>query len=165
MLNISNNSVSKADNFKSLKVLKLVESKRSKRLVKRISLVVIVLILIIAFLPWTQNIRTNGKVTTLKPDQRPQTINSVIAGKIEKWYVQEGDLVKKGDTIAFISEVKDDYFDPLLLDRTKNQLDLKESTTSAYDQKVLALNKQVLALSRQLDLRLQQAKNKLIQAD
>jgi hypothetical protein len=38
-----------------------------------------------------------GAVTTLKPNQRPQSIQSVISGRIEKWYVKEGDFVK--DTI------------------------------------------------------------------
>ncbi|MFK8037254.1 MAG: HlyD family secretion protein [Crocinitomicaceae bacterium] len=165
MLNISNNSVSKADSFKGLKVLKLVENKESKKVVKRISIGALVILIIIAFLPWTQNIRTDGKVTTLKPDQRPQTINSVIAGRIEKWYVQEGDLVKKGDTIAFISEIKDAYFDPLLLDRTKNQLELKESTAESYENKVKALNRQVDALTSQLRLKLEIAKNKLVQTE
>lgn len=165
MLNISNNSVSKAASFKNLKVLKAVEKKQSKKVIKRISFISLLLMVIIAFLPWTQNIRTDGKVTTLKPDQRPQTINSVIGGRIEKWYVQEGDYVNKGDTIAFISEIKDDYFDPLLLDRTKSQMDLKESTAESYENKVQALNRQVNALTSQLGLKLQQAKNKLIQAE
>ena len=165
MLNISNNSVSRAENFKNLKILKVVEGKQSRQVVKRISMVTLGLIVIIAILPWTQNIRTNGRVTTLKPDQRPQTINSVIAGRIEKWYVQEGDLVKKGDTIAFISEIKDAYFDPELLDRTKNQMDLKTSTAQSYESKVEALNRQAAALTSQLNLKLQQARNKLIQAE
>ncbi|MDX1349545.1 MAG: HlyD family efflux transporter periplasmic adaptor subunit [Putridiphycobacter sp.] len=165
MLNISNNSVSRAENFKNLKILKVVEGKQSRKVVKRISMVTLGLIVIIAILPWTQNIRTNGRVTTLKPDQRPQTINSVIAGRIEKWYVQEGDLVKKGDTIAFISEIKDAYFDPELLDRTKNQMDLKTSTAQSYESKVEALNRQAAALTSQLNLKLQQARNKLIQAE
>ncbi len=165
MLNISKNSVSKADSFKNLKVLKEVEQKKSKRVVKRISIVSLILIIVIAFLPWTQNIRTNGRVTTLKPDQRPQTINSVIAGRIEKWYVQEGDNVKKGDTIAFISEIKDAYFDPELLKRTKDQVELKESTAESYQNKVNALNQQANALTNQLKLKLQQAKNKVLQAE
>lgn len=165
MLNISEKSVAKAENFKHLRMLKVVEGKQSRKVVKRISLVTIILLIVIAFLPWTQNIRTDGKVTTLKPDQRPQTINSVIAGKIEQWYVQEGDMVFKGDTIAFISEIKDDYFDPLLLERTKNQLGLKESTANSYNNKVQALNQQAIALTNQLELKLQQAKNKLIQAE
>ena len=39
--------------------------------------------LIILFLPWTQNIRAGGQVTALQPDQRPQTLHSVIPGRIE----------------------------------------------------------------------------------
>jgi len=165
MLNISNNSVSSSESFKSLKVLKLVEGKKSRMVVKRISVISLIILIIIAFLPWTQNIRTNGRVTTLRPDERPQTINSVIAGRIEKWYVQEGDLVKKGDTIAFISEIKDAYFDPQLLQRTEDQLKLKESTANSYGNKVMALNQQAVALKNQLQLKLQQAKNKVIQGE
>jgi multidrug efflux pump subunit AcrA (membrane-fusion protein) len=62
-------------------------------------------------------------VTTIKPNH-PQSIQSVISGRIEKWYVQEGDFVK-GDTILFISEIKEDYMDPNLVQNTKNQLDAK----------------------------------------
>ena len=48
-----------------------------------------------------QNITGNGIVTTLKPNQRPQHIQSQIPGRIEQWFVQEGDYVKEGDTIPF----------------------------------------------------------------
>ncbi|MEX0636675.1 MAG: biotin attachment protein, partial [Ferruginibacter sp.] len=34
------------------------------------------------FLPWTQNIRSKGNVTTLRQDQRPQEINTIIPGKV-----------------------------------------------------------------------------------
>ena len=49
--------------------------------------------IIVLFLPWTQNVAGKGYVTTLTPDQRPQTIQSPIPGRIEKWYVKEGDYV------------------------------------------------------------------------
>src|SRR5437868_8494778 len=64
------------------------------------------------FLPWTQNIRTDGTLTALNPAERPQTLQSIISGRIEKWHVQEGQLVQKGDTLISLSEVKDKYFDP-----------------------------------------------------
>lgn len=117
------------------------------------------------FVPWTQNIRARGNVTTLKPDQRPQTIHSVIAGRIEKWFVQEGDFVEKGDTILFISEVKDDYFDPNLLGRTQEQLKAKELSVDSYMEKVRALDKQIDALVQTADLKLKQTKNKYRQAE
>jgi multidrug efflux pump subunit AcrA (membrane-fusion protein) len=78
------------------------------------------LILFIAtmILPWTQNIRAKGTVTTLRQEQRPQELNTIIPGRVIKWYVKEGDFVKEGDTILQLGEVKIDYFDPQLLART-----------------------------------------------
>ncbi len=119
---------------------------------------------IVLFLPWTQNISGKGYLTTLKPDQRPQTIQSPIPGRIEKWYVQEGDYVKKGDTILFISEIKNEYFDPRLVERTGQQIKAKEASVTSYEGKVKALNNQVNALSIERGLKLQQAKNKLLQS-
>jgi multidrug resistance efflux pump len=116
------------------------------------------------FLPWTQNVSGTGAVTTLKPDHRPQTIHSVIAGKIEKWHVQEGDFVKKGDTILFISEIKDEYFDPNLVQNAKQQVEAKQMSLESYDSKVDALDSQISALGQEKNLKLQQARNKIEQA-
>jgi len=119
---------------------------------------------IFLFLPWTQNIRGKGALTTLKPDQRPQTIQSPIPGKIEKWYVQEGDYVEKGDTILFISEIKNEYFDPRLVERTGMQINAKEMSVNSYEGKVTALNNQIEALANGRILKLEQARNKLLQS-
>ena len=165
MLNISPNSI--ADNFpkERFKSMKTVEGKVSSKVLRRLLIALFSIILIIMFLPWTQNIQSKGQVTTLKPDQRPQTIPSVIAGRIEKWYVQEGDFVHKGDTILFISEIKDEYFDPNLLARTEEQLEAKEKAVQAYMDKVRALDNQIDALSQTSQLKLEQTKNKLRQAN
>src|SRR5690606_33993916 len=89
-------------------------------------------LLLLMFLPWTQSIRARGSVTTLRQEQRPQELNSIIGGRIIKWYVKEGDMVKQGDTIAQLAEVKDSYLDPQLLDRTEEQLKAKESSIEFY---------------------------------
>ena len=65
----------------------------------------LLLAVVVLFLPWTQNIRAKGIVTTLRQEQRPQELNAVIAGRVVKWYVKEGDMVKAGDTIARLAEV------------------------------------------------------------
>jgi hypothetical protein len=39
---------------------------------------------------------------------------------------ENGDVVKKGDTILQISEIKDDYLDPLLVERTQEQVQAKK---------------------------------------
>lgn len=119
---------------------------------------------ILLFFPWTQTIIGQGQVTTLKPDQRPQTIQSPIPGRIEKWFVQEGDFVKKGDTILEISEIKSEYFDPNLVSRTNEQIQAKAGSVTSYGEKVKALERQVSALNSESVLKLQQAENKLIQS-
>jgi multidrug resistance efflux pump len=97
----------------------------------------------------------------LRPDQRPQTIHSIIAGRIEKWYVNEGAFVAKGDTILRISEIKDEYFDSLLLPRTQQQVNSKALSAQSYSGKVDALKAQINALKRNNVLKIQQAENKL----
>jgi len=123
-----------------------------------------VLVLLGLFLPWTQNIRARGTLTSLSPDQRPQTIHSIIPGRVEEWFVQEGQLVEKGDTILRLSEVNSEYFDPLLLDRTQQQITAKEMTALSYDEKVRSLDAQIDALTGGLRIKLEQAQNKILQA-
>jgi multidrug efflux pump subunit AcrA (membrane-fusion protein) len=107
MLDISNVKIKESIPFSGAKslvmTLPIKESKRRERILTGILIVMFIML----FLPWTQNIRSKGYVTALKQEQRPQTIHSVIAGRIEKWYVREGAFVQKGDTILQISEIKD----------------------------------------------------------
>jgi multidrug resistance efflux pump len=126
-------------------------------------LALFVLLFVILFLPWTQNVEANGKLTTLTPDSRPQEIHSTIAGRIEKWYVKEGDAVKRGDTILHLSEIKVDYFDPQLLERTEWQLKAKESSIISYASKIQSLNAQIQALKSNIPLKMSQTRNKLDQ--
>lgn len=163
MLNISDYSVADQVRKKNFKTLNAVEGKRSSRILIRLIAGTLIIGLVILFLPWTQNIRSNGQITTLTPDNRPQKIYSVLSGRVEKWYVKEGDFVKQGDTIAFISEVKSDYFDDKLLERTSDQTELKKLSVRAYEEKITALDKQINALANQRDLKLNQAKIKFQQ--
>ena len=118
---------------------------------------------IILFMPWTQNVESYGKVTTLNPENRPQTITSRIGGRIEKWFIHEGDYVNKNDTIAFISEIKDEYIDPLLINRSENQIKAKETTLESYEQKINAVNSQIDAINKTLRLKIEQSQNKILQ--
>jgi multidrug resistance efflux pump len=118
---------------------------------------------VILFMPWTQNVESLGKVSTLNPTNRPQNITTRIAGRIEKWYINEGDFVKKNDTIAFISEIKDEYVDPQLLQRSEKIIKAKESTLENYEQKINAVNSQIDALNNALILKLNQGRNKVLQ--
>ncbi len=130
----------------------------------RILAIFLLLLLLLMFIPWTQTIFAPGIITTRSPEQRPQEVNAVIAGGIEKWYVCEGDVVQKGDTILKLTEVKENYLDPQLLKRTEEQIRAKEQTLDFYRDKVAANQAQFLALTQARELKLQQAKNKVKQA-
>ena len=123
----------------------------------------LIALLIILFLPWTQNIRARGNVTTLRQEQRPQELNSIIPGKIVKWFVKEGDMVQAGDTILQISEVKDDYLDPNLMNRTSEQLGAKQMSIEYYKNKVSTSQTQIGALDNNRMLKQSQLQNKIQQ--
>jgi multidrug efflux pump subunit AcrA (membrane-fusion protein) len=116
---------------------------------------------LVLFLPWTQNIRARGSVTTLRQEQRPQQIPTIIPGKVMKWHVKEGDYVRKGDTIIQITEVKDEYLDPNLLLRTKEQLEAKLQTVQSYKGKTETASLQIDALKQALELKVRDMDNKI----
>ncbi|RZT00024.1 HlyD family secretion protein [Aquimarina brevivitae] len=165
MLNIGSSKLNKTVDLSGYTAYKKVMHKGDHKKFSRFLGAFAIMSIIILFLPWTQNISGSGYVTTLTPDQRPQTIQSPIPGKIEKWYVREGDFVTKGDTILFISEIKNEYFDPKLVERTGQQIQSKNFALNSYKGKVNALNAQIQALKNERVLKLEQAKNKLMQAN
>lgn len=161
MLNISNTNDRILLDTSRYESFRKIAGNSTGRVFARVLLSLLLLIFLSLFLPWTQNIRARGYVTSLRPDQRPQEIHSVIAGRIERWHVQEGDFVKKGDTILFISEIKDEYFDPNLLDRTNQQIEAKDLTRQSYEQKVKAMDNQITAIIQMQNFKQEQAYNKL----
>ncbi|MBW3468221.1 HlyD family secretion protein [Arthrospiribacter ruber] len=165
MIDISQNKIGEKVTFSKYKSINMSFPQDEAK--KRIRILVWLLVgaFLFLFLPWTQNVRSGGFVTALRPDQRPQTVHSIIAGRIENWYVAEGDYVQKGDTVLRISEIKDDYFDPQLLERTRLQVDAKNLSALSYSEKVKSLEIQINALKENNVLRREQAENRLRMAE
>jgi multidrug efflux pump subunit AcrA (membrane-fusion protein) len=113
------------------------------------------------FLPWTQNIRSKGYITTINQQDRPQEINAIVPGKVEAWFVKEGDYVKKGDIILKLGEVKIEYFDPLLMQRTQEQIAAKNQSKTSYELKANTADNQLLALEKGRLYKLQSIDNKI----
>ena len=164
MLNISENKINRSKLEKECHCFdKIQKLNSSKKLSYWIGFGILFLA-ICSMLPWTQNIRGKGKITTLRPQDRPQSIYPIIPGRIERWYVREGDTIRKGDTLVRLSEIKTDYFDPNLIERTTEQVTAKEFSVKSYEQKANALNQQIAAMKEALRLKLEQADNKVRQA-
>lgn len=121
------------------------------------------LLVLAAFLPWTQNIKSRGKVTTLRQEQRQQGVYSAITGKVIQWYVKEGDMIKQGDTIARLQEIKVEYLDPNLIERTREQITAKELANENYLSKANTTNEQTKAMEEAQRLKVAQINNKIAQ--
>jgi len=131
--------------------------------VKRWFFIVLGTCIAVLFLPWTQNIKVRGNVSALYQDQRPQQLNSPIPGRIVKWHVKNGDNVKKGDTLLQLAEVKDEYLDPRLVERTQQQVKAKIGVRDYYNAKVGTTRSQLNALNASRELKLSQLKIKVSQ--
>ncbi|ADB39986.1 HlyD family secretion protein [Spirosoma linguale] len=165
MLNISNQRVDEQlFNHYPLKTLHTLPQPDAGRRLGRWMLIILFISLAVLFLPWQQNINGEGSVTALTPQDRPQTVQNAIAGRIERWKIQEGQSVRKGDTLLVISEIKDDYFDPNLPLRLDEQLDAKRGSLTATGAKIAALDEQLSALQTGLQVKLASARNKVRQS-
>ncbi|WP_375427303.1 efflux RND transporter periplasmic adaptor subunit [uncultured Sphingomonas sp.] len=67
---------------------------------------------IMVYMPWVQTAIGDGQVAALDPGDRNQDVSALIAGRVERWYVRDGQHVDRGDPIARVVDV-----DPGLLSR------------------------------------------------
>ncbi|MBO9672080.1 MAG: HlyD family efflux transporter periplasmic adaptor subunit [Sphingobacteriaceae bacterium] len=165
MANAGNN-LAQLQNWESLSEhanRKIINAKGTERL-GRILLFIMAFFVLLLFLPYRQTIPGRGTVTALRPEDRPQTVQNQIGGRIEHWAVREGQEVKKGDTILLISETSQSYFDPELPARLNEQLDAKRGSETAAVQKIDATKAQMKALTEGLHFQMKAAENKVLQA-
>lgn len=146
-----------------LESAKLLVTPQSHRLFFRIVAGTLVVGVLAMLLPWQQFVEGKGEVTAFSPADRPQVIPTTIGGRIAEWYVQEGQVVKAGDPILRITEVKDDYLDPRTIDRYSEQLTGKSSAVSSKREKARQLGMQIDLLQQNLRLGEQKARTKVAQ--
>lgn len=85
---------------------------------KRTLILFICIIIFVTIMPWIQSVPGEGRIVALDAQERRQVLSAPIDGRIHKWFVKEGDIVKKGDPIL---EMMDN--DPLILDRMQKERD------------------------------------------
>lgn len=91
-----------------------------KTIPKIIGAIFILVIVILTVTPWQQTSKGTGYIIAIDPNDRTQSINATVAGRISKWYVRDGNHVKKGEKIVDIVDN-----DPQILQRVENQRDAK----------------------------------------
>jgi multidrug efflux pump subunit AcrA (membrane-fusion protein) len=70
----------------------------------------------VLFIPWQQTAVGDGRVIAFDPAERLQIITANLDGRIEKWYVREGDKVREGDVLALMADN-----DPEIIVRLKKE--------------------------------------------
>lgn len=161
MLQISPQSINENVPHEKLYSLRSLNTPMAGKILARWLFGIGILFLVVLFLPWQQNIHGTGLVTALSPSNRPQTIQTIIAGRIQDWKISEGQFVEKGDTIAIISEVKEKYFDPQMLLRLREVIQSKEKSLASKDQKAKSLRRQITALDQGMQIKMEQSRAKL----
>lgn len=97
----------------------LVRPSRASRIVARLLLAALALVaLILSVTPWQQSAPGAGRVVAYAPDERRQNLEAPIEGRVLRWFVREGSVVKKGDPIVDLSDN-----DPDILMRLRSERD------------------------------------------
>ena len=97
-------------------------------------LVAISFITIITFavlVPWVQTAQGSGSVIALDPLDRQQNITALVGGRIEKWYVTDGDAVTAGQPIVRIVDIDPRYVDRLRAERAQIEAEADAARQSA----------------------------------
>ncbi|MGC6401190.1 efflux RND transporter periplasmic adaptor subunit [Sphingomonas sp. FW199] len=69
--------------------------------------------------PWVQTSAGSGQIGALNPDDRLQEVTALVPGRVERWYVQDGQRVKRGDPIARIEDNDPDLLARLAAERAQ----------------------------------------------
>jgi multidrug efflux pump subunit AcrA (membrane-fusion protein) len=79
----------------------------------------ILLAVAILFVPWRQTAQGGGQVISLDPDDRPQQVTSLVEGRILRFFVQDGQLVKAGDPIAQVVDVDPNFLERMAAEKAE----------------------------------------------
>ena len=111
-------SANQLTHFRSLAAL------RPPRIVLVVAWLIVVglcLAIAILFVPWRQTAQGVGQVTSLDPWDRPQQVSSLVDGRVERFFVQDGQLVKAGDPIAKVVDVDPNFLERLAAEKAEVQ--------------------------------------------
>jgi membrane fusion protein, adhesin transport system len=98
-------------------------------------------VMVLVFAPWQQNVGGQGRVIAYAPLERQQIIEAPIEGRVQIWYVQEGERVHAGEEIAELSDN-----DPEILDRLRRERDAALALKTAAEGSVEVAKAKITAL-------------------
>jgi membrane fusion protein, adhesin transport system len=100
------------------------------------------------FVPWQQVVVGTGKVMIMSPQDRPQTVEAQLSGRIDTWHVQDGQTVEKGQLLVTLKEIDTKYLDPNLLPQMQAQQTALQQRIKAATLRMQTLGQQQQAVSQ-----------------
>lgn len=79
---------------------------------------------IMVLVPWVQTANGTGQVVALDPDDRQQQVTALVSGKVDRWYVQDGQHVARGDPIARVVDLDPDLLSRLAAERAQVEAEI-----------------------------------------
>ncbi|MDT8407318.1 MAG: HlyD family efflux transporter periplasmic adaptor subunit [Methylococcales bacterium] len=117
-------------------------------MIRWLTLVFVLTPFLMLFLPWQQNVQGLGHVSALQPNERPQTVDAPVDGRVMRWHVQEGDVVEQGQLLLDMTDI-----DPLFFQRLDQQQQANQDKLNAQEQQLAAYRQQIQQLRSARDMK------------
>lgn len=119
-------------------IAKTETTQRPRYIARNLLWIVIILCFLLAITPWQQNISGHGRVIAYDPQERQQSIEATVEGRVVSWSIGEGSEVKTGDIIGEISD-----YDANLNNRLADELKALTMRQEAIQSRINALTNQL----------------------
>ena len=101
----------------------------------------LLLVAVLSVTPWQQTAFARGRVVAYSPEDRLQSVEAPIEGRVTRWYVSEGAHVEVGDPIVDLSDN-----DPDLMRRMRAERDALAARVEAARARAVAIESRLDAL-------------------
>ncbi|MBC7881836.1 MAG: biotin/lipoyl-binding protein [Anaerolineae bacterium] len=119
---------------------------------------------VLVAVPWQQTVSGKGKVIVFSPRDRPQNLEAQISARLDRWLVSEGDSVKAGQIIAYLTDIDSKFLDPSQLKSLQTQRAALLRKREATAERVNALSNQISDLGKSQKFAIPAAQQKAQQA-
>ncbi|MBL8716883.1 MAG: HlyD family efflux transporter periplasmic adaptor subunit [Myxococcales bacterium] len=128
-----------------------------------VALLLVAVFLALVVTPWQQTAAGEGRVIAFSPLDREQRIEAPIDGRVTKWHVQEGSIVREGDTLAELADNDPEIMSRLRLERdaVKKRIVAAEARVAAAEARVTALGLSQKAAQKAAKLRVTMATSRI----
>lgn len=157
-----------ANNDAHVSPMSLVAPARWGRVLASVIAIALVVVAVALYVtPWQQSAPGQGRLIAFAPEERQQNIEAPIEGRILRWYVTEGAVVRAGEPLVELSDNDPDVVQRLRSERdaVAARLDAARARAIAMESRVDALESSRVSALMAADARVMMASQRVAAAD